>query len=521
MTEQSQSALSSLRDRLQARSADFSKDSTAGDRARVGLPPLPRRPARPDGVVFEAPLSAGDVWQPSQELHVVHSRDDDADGAPAAVDELQARRDARTVAEAGAASKMPARGFQSQPEIEADDETSPISSLMRLPSLQRAREGWLFVSFLMVVALPVIAATLYYAILAKPQYTAEFRFSVTEQTPALPGAQAPPSNSLSGGGSSSAAMAWLRAGMGSGTLSSGTVQNYIVVDFVKSREAGEGLQKQLQLKSLMAKGDILYRVDQEAPTESFMPFWGNMVDADFDQVTGLAYVRVRAFSPSDALNIATTLMHMSEKLVNDMANRANEDSVKFAEQEVKRAEVRVTEAAKALSEFRKADNVIDPNSSAVQTNNNLVLTQRQALLQLQTELASLERQSLARNSPVAANLAARIAAGKAELERLQNETREQSAGRGALAGLVGRYEQLDLERQYANTAYMSALLARDQARANAAAQHIYLTPYAKPFLPEESTYPKPIRSLLLIFGVAMFVWLIGLLIVRTVQDHQL
>lgn len=515
MNDLSQSALTTLRDRALRRSADFAV--APAENARAGLPPLPRRTTRPEGVVFEAPLSAGDVWQPSQELQVVHSRDD-SDTDAAAADEARAQRG--RFARPEETGLAPDRSDEPLPD-DVDEARSPLAPLMRMPYLRRAREGWVTTSFLAIVALPVILATLYFAFLAKPQYVAEFRFSVTEQTPALPGAQAPPSNGLSGGGGAAAALATVAAGIGGGSVSTGTMQNYIVVDFVKSREAVEGLQKKLKLKSLMSKGDILYRVDPDIPTESFMAHWKNIVEADYDQVTGLALVRVRAFAPEDALNIATSLMHMSEKLVNDMANRANEDSVKFAEEQVKRAEARVGDAAKALAEFRKTDNVIDPNSSAVQTNNNLVMAQRQTLLQLQTELASLERQSLARNSPVAANLAARIAAGRGELERLQNEFREQGGGRGALAGLVGRYEQLDLERQYANTAYMSALFARDQARANAAAQHIYLTPYAKPFLPEESTYPKPFRSLLLIFGAAMFLWLIGLLIVRTVQDHRL
>ena len=236
MTEQSQSALSSLRNRLQARSADFLKVSAAENDARDGLPPLPRRPARPDGVVFEPPLSAGDVWRPSQELQVVHSREDDPDGSVA--EELDARDGAETAVKAGAASRMPARAFQPEPQTDDDaqEAVSPLASMMRLPSLRQAQHSWLFISFLVVVALPMIAATLYYAILAKPQYTAEFKFSVTEQTPALPGVSTPPSNSLSASASSSAAMATMAAGMGTGMLSNGTVQNYIVVDFVKSRE---------------------------------------------------------------------------------------------------------------------------------------------------------------------------------------------------------------------------------------------------------------------------------------------
>jgi capsular polysaccharide transport system permease protein len=59
----------------------------------------------------------------------------------------------------------------------------------------------------------------------------------------------------------------------------------------------------------------------------------------------------------------------------------------------------------------------------------------------------------------------------------------------------------------------------DQARANAAAQHLYLTPYVRPALPGSAIYPKRAQSVLLA-GLAFFgIWIVGLMIARTVSEH--
>jgi capsule polysaccharide export protein KpsE/RkpR len=59
----------------------------------------------------------------------------------------------------------------------------------------------------------------------------------------------------------------------------------------------------------------------------------------------------------------------------------------------------------------------------------------------------------------------------------------------------------------------------DLARANAAVQHFYIEPYVTPELPESPTYPMRALDTCLA-GLAIFgAWLLGLLLVRTIQDH--
>ncbi len=405
-------------------------------------------------------------------------------------------------------------------------EIRPLPALPGLPQplpRRRARRRWgTLLGFLLFFVVPAAGVGAYYFHYAKPMYVADFRFSVTEQTPALPASQAPPTNTMTAPpGTTITPTAAASTAMMGAPASGGSVQNFVVIDYVQSREAVEELQRRIKIKTMLANEDPWYRIAENATTERFMNFWKTIVEANYDPVTGLAFVQVKAFSPQNALLISQTLMEMSEKLVNDIAGRSNNDTVSFAEDQVKRAEARVKTAADALAQFRKTDKVIDPSSSAVQANTNLMLAQRLTLQQLETQLRSLENQALSPLSPVASGLRARIGASKSEIARLESEIREQGAGTGALVGVVGRYEKLDLERQYANASYMNALMASDQARANAAAQHIYLTPYSRPHLPQQSTFPNAPRSFALALVGLFFLWVMGLLIVRTVRDHQL
>ena len=84
---------------------------------------------------------------------------------------------------------------------------------------------------------------------------------------------------------------------------------------------------------------------------------------------------------------------------------------------------------------------------------------------------------------------------------------------------MAEYEQLDLERQFAQTMVTGAAQALDQARANAAAQHLYISPYVRPTLPMTSTYPHRATAVLKVAAIAIALWLIGLLLVRSVRER--
>jgi capsular polysaccharide transport system permease protein len=356
------------------------------------------------------------------------------------------------------------------------------------------------ISFLVCVVLPIIAASVYYFLLASPQYIAEFRFTVKD---ALPMTTAPTAGLL-----------------GQVNVMSGAQDNYIVTDFLGSREAIDDLEKRIKVTQLYARpvADWWARYNRSQPIEKFVPYWQDMLTARFDQVTGIATAQVRAFTPEDALLIGNTLVAMSEELVNRIASRTTTDAVKFSQNEVTKAEERLRNARVKMMDFRNRTGVIDPQTSLTASNSSLTQSLRANLAQLETQLSTLQRQNLQMDTPVMVGLRNQISATKQQLQNIE-ATVGQSRDGVALSKVIGEFEQLELERQFAQNMVNATMQTLDVARANAAAQHLYITPYVRPSLPESSTYPRPLRSVIVVGILAFVFWICLLLMTRSVRER--
>jgi len=380
---------------------------------------------------------------------------------------------------------------------------STLQNLPPLPGMLVNRQDWgTYISFAVCVLLPVVVASIYYLFIASHQYVAEFRFTVKDTS------------------QSSAATPTSLLSMIGGVAGPSTTENYVVADFLTSRQAAEELQKRIKVVDLYSRPDVdwLSRFNGSRPMEWFIPYWQKMVTASYDQVTGIAVAQVRAFSPEDALLIANTLVALSEELVNQISNRARTDAVTFAQREVDRAEERLKAIRAKLTEYRSRVGVIDPATSVVASNSLLIQTLRSNLAALETQLASLKLQSLQPSAPVMVSLQNQIRSTKEQLQAVEGTVGKSTDGK-ALSAVIAEYEQLDLERQFAQTMLAGATTALDQARASSASQHLYITPYVRPSLPQSAIYPRPLMSILTVAILAFAFWVAFLMVTRSIRER--
>jgi capsular polysaccharide transport system permease protein len=403
---------------------------------------------------------------------------------------------------------------------EAIDKPEPVSDAapLTLPVARRRFDFRLLLSFLICVVIPAAVVGGYSFFLSAHQYQAEFRFAVTEVKPVLTGA--PPSSQSP---SSTAGVAGgLSALLGGFSVMNTGTQTYIVIDYLKSRSLIEELESRLRIRELYGSSragmDWWNRFEPTQSMDHFVEYWKGMADATYDPITGIASVKVRAFSAKDAQLIADTLVELSEDLVNSIARRPQLDAIRFSENELRKAEDRMKQVRAALTEFRYREGVIDPVGS-ISGNVDLVKSLRLQIVQLQTELAALGTPQQTANSPTAQVLRSKIEAARAQLAKVEAEVSQNRDGNRVLVEIVNRYEQLDLDRQYAQAMLVSAMQALDQARGNAAAQHLYLTPYVRPILPQSATYPRPTRQTVLAALAFFAAWVVGLMIVRSVREQ--
>ena len=366
---------------------------------------------------------------------------------------------------------------------------------------RKQQSASIFVWFALCVALPTFIAAIYFCFIASNQYVTEFKFSVQNTTMSSSATPSGLMSLISGGGSST-----------------DTSDSYIVTNFLTSQQAAEELRRRIKIEDLYSKPSIDWwsRFNRALPFEDFVKYLQGMVSAQFDMVTGIATARVRAFSPKDSLLIAKTLVSLSENLINGIEGRSKQDAVRFAKQEVEKAQDRLRRVHAQLTAYRNKFGIIDPTSSVAASNSTLIQSQRANLAQLETQLATFQSQNLNSKAPAIVALKTQIKSTKEQLAKT-----EAAVGRGnaPLSTVVGEYERLNLEVQFAQSMVTSTMQALAQARANAAAQHLYITPFVQPILPQSSTYPNRLLSITTVAALAFTFWLIALMIVRSIRER--
>ena len=201
--------------------------------------------------------------------------------------------------------------------------------------------------FLLVVGLPTLVAGIYHGLVASDQYVTDIRFGVrsadTERNDAtgmIQGSQASASQIM--------------------------LQSNVVVEYMKSREIVESVNKQLDLRKIFSLPSVDYfsRVDPNISIEGLVSYWRGKVEPFFDQTTGIVSVRVRAFTRQDALRLGNDIVRLSESLADEMTRQARADYVKFAQDQVDEARAQLTRARDALLQFRNTGRTLDPVKEA-------------------------------------------------------------------------------------------------------------------------------------------------------------
>ena len=92
--------------------------------------------------------------------------------------------------------------------------------------------------------------------------------------------------------------------------------------------------------------------------------------------------------------------------------------------------------------------------------------------------------------------------------------------RRTIAAAIGKYEELELRRQFSERLYTMAQDALERARQKAEWQNIYLSVFVPPRLPQLALFPERMNMSLLVCGVLAILWGIVALILAAVRDHM-
>ncbi|TNC52406.1 capsule biosynthesis protein [Rubellimicrobium rubrum] len=413
----------------------------------------------------------------------------------------------------------PARPPETRPPETRPREDSPPEALAAPrpfpvpapPARARGRHWAVLVSFVLCVILPTALAAWYLWERATPRYGSEVGFSVRTEEMGSP-------LDLLGG----------VAGFGG----SSSKDTDILYRFIQSQEIVAAVDRQLDLRALWAKGDPaqdpIFAYHAPGTIEDLHDYWDRMVAVYNDTSTGLLDVQVQAFAPEDAQAIAQAIYLESQALINRLSDIAVADTTRLARQELDLSLERLKTAREALTRFRNETQIVDPSVS-IQSQMGLLSSLEAQLAQTLIDLDLLrnggapdsdprveqalarvqviqrrmeeERAKLGLGRPVAAGLAApegpALSFGGTDDAP---ETASDAAPEGgdglaprngaAFADLVGEYERLMVDQQFAEQTYVAAMASYDSALAEGRQQTRYLAAHVEPTLAERSDYPR-------------------------------
>lgn len=373
------------------------------------------------------------------------------------------------------------------------------------PARIRRRHRGLGFSFGLLVVVPVVLFSAYLWLVAEDRYASTTGFSVRRDD----GAGA--SDFLGG-------LVQLAGG------STGGDQD-MLYEFVQSQQLVERIDARVGfLEHYSAYWDIdpLFAVHPDASVEDLVRYWKRAVRISYDRSTGLLNIRVVAFTPQMAQQIAQEVVGESQKMINALNIQAREDSIRYAREELKEAVERLKIAREAMSAFRTRTQIVDPESD-IQGRMGVMYNLQQQLAEsliefdLLHDTASVNDPRLQQTQRSIDSIRERITL---ERQSFASGSLITSEGEENYPSLIAEYEGLVVDRLFAEETYRAALAALDLARAQATRQSRYLAVYIEPTFAQTSKYPDRFTTTGLLALFLLLLWGILALVYYSIRDRR-
>lgn len=439
--------------------------------------------------------------------------------APANDAEAQARYRARRL-----------RKQQKKLTEKAKAQAVPPPMMPPAQSVKVQRRHWgIMASFVAIVALPMLVSAWYLWTRAADRYASYAGFSVrTEEV---------------------GSAIDLLSGV-SGFSGSSSSDTDILYNFIQSQEMVAKVDAELDLRAIWSRPGTVWLSPDDDPVYAYHPpgtiedlteYWARMVKVYNDSGTGLIDLEVQAFTAEDATNIAQMIYDESSLMINRLSAIARDDATAYARDELDQAVERLKVARAALTQFRNRTQIVDPAAS--------IQSQMGILSSLQTQLAEtlvdldILRQTAAETDPRIVQAQRRVEVIEA---RMGEERRKMGIGadrpglilpsdpdaatpqasgseatpQNPFANLMGEYERLAVDLDFAEQSYTAALAAFDAAFAEARRKTRYLAAHIQPTQAEAAEFPQRLTVLGLVALFAFLSWAILTLVAYSLKDRR-
>jgi len=402
-------------------------------------------------------------------------------------------------------NKGPNQGPNKGPNKGPNPGHQPVVEIRPLaqPASMKRRHWGLGLSFLVMVFVPLVALSIYLWGVSIDQYASTTGITVRQEE-------------------SGSATDFL-GGLSQFTGGSASGDADILYEFIQSQELIEAIDARLDLRGHYSDfwdRDPLFALWPDADIEDLIWYWQRVVRISYDQSTGLIELRILAFSAQEAQLISEAIVEESQKKINALNASARDDLMRYAESDLEDAVARLKKAREALTKFRTRTRIVDPSADLqgqMGVVNNLQQQLAEALVELDLLLGTAQE-----GDPRISQAERRI---RVIRDRIASEreafARDEVAGIGEdYPTLMAEFENLSVDREFAEETYRAALTALDIARDKASRQSRYLAAYVSPTLAQSSQYPQRYVLTALAGLFLLMVWAIGALVYYSLRDRR-
>lgn len=348
-----------------------------------------------------------------------------------------------------------------------------------------------------VAFLAILVVTFYWFVWAEERYVS--RATVVLESPQVATPEFSLSSLISGGGGNTHDLLLLR-------------EHLLSVDMLRLLDQQLGIRQHYS-----ENGDFFARLrDPSAPIEDLHKYYLRRVEVELDEYAGVLNIYVQGYSPEFAQSLATLLLEAGENHMNDMGHRLADEQVRFLEQQMVRLEERFNDTRARLLEFQNEFGLVSPTST-VESINQVVAT-------LEADLARFQAQRNALASFQSAQ-SAELRQVERNIEALRDQITQQrdrlaQATGNSLNRVSAEYETLELQAQFAQETYSSALAALENTRLEAARQLKQVSVLQSPLMPEYPTEPNRLYNSSVFAIITIFLSFILSMIIMIIKDHR-
>lgn len=351
---------------------------------------------------------------------------------------------------------------------------------------------------LLGVAVPTLAAILYYAFITPPQYTSETQFTIQSVQ------RQPTSIGLLGS-------------LGIPAVAGGGNDGRIVVEYVRSPAMVRALQENGGFNEAYRQFslDPSARLSSKASIERSTAFWRKKVKVQYDVAANTVLVAVSANRPEDALRLTRGVLAASSIVVNSLNSQAHSLQLESArkELEAKRADYDATRNKIVAVRGQRAIGVLDAQAQQ----------SAQMVGQIDAQIATLRVQQAVTSatfqpgSPQAQALDQQISSLQAEREKALARSLAGPGAAAASSDFAGQAVMLEYEA--AQKVYYMSLESLRQVSLQQDSEKRFIVSFVPPQLPESSNYWKRFSHVIAVAIGAAIILGTATLTYSVIRDH--